>query len=241
MRHAAADLALARSPATRALRSYALVIRLRSAPGGLGHRPAGGFLAALLEALERDPTEADLETVAHLLDRAGTLLTRPDGDPLTLPGELSRLADRLPRARRPLPGEPDPVVPIESLLQEEPVPIEALAFPDPLALEPPDRTRLERSLSHYTHLVRTGAPVTPLAAITRRAHPLAAPPEVPQDDRVVPIEALLYAGPGALERAHEVRGELEATLRAASFELGRIEPLVRELLDLVPLALGDRR
>ena len=42
-------------------------------------------------------------------------------------------------------------------------------------------------------------------------------------------------------RADQIRQELEGSLRTASNELNRVEPLVRELLDLVPLALvgGD--
>jgi hypothetical protein len=57
---------------------------------------------------------------------------------------------------------------------------------------------------------------------------------------VVPIGQLLYTGSAALGRADAVRRELETALRAASSELDRLDPLVRELLDLVPLSLaGD--
>ena len=54
---------------------------------------------------------------------------------------------------------------------------------------------------------------------------------------MVPIEDLLYNGQGAIARADEVRRLLEVSLQMASTELDRVEPLVRELLDLVPLAL----
>jgi hypothetical protein len=63
-------------------------------------------------------------------------------------------------------------------------------------------------------------------------------PEPPQFDiSVVPIEELLYHGSGAMARADEVRRMLEVSLQMATTELDRVEPLVRELLDLVPLAL----
>ena len=54
---------------------------------------------------------------------------------------------------------------------------------------------------------------------------------------VIPIEDLLYHGSGAMARADEVRRMLEISLQMATTELDRVEPLVRELLDLVPLAL----
>jgi hypothetical protein len=64
-----------------------------------------------------------------------------------------------------------------------------------------------------------------------------APGPLPADGSVIPIEDLLYNGDGALARADEVRRLLEASLQMATTELDRVEPLVRELLDLVPLAL----
>ena len=64
-----------------------------------------------------------------------------------------------------------------------------------------------------------------------------APEPLPADGSIIPIEDLLYNGDGALARADEVRRLLEASLQMATTELDRVEPLVRELLDLVPLAL----
>jgi hypothetical protein len=60
------------------------------------------------------------------------------------------------------------------------------------------------------------------------------------DGEVVPIEALLYRGRGALERAAEVRREIEETIAAMRAER-RLEPMFRELMDLIPLALDDVR
>jgi hypothetical protein len=56
-------------------------------------------------------------------------------------------------------------------------------------------------------------------------------------DAVVPIEALCYRGPGALQRAAALRGEITAALDRGS-DLTAIRPLLQELLDLVPLALA---
>lgn len=151
------------------------------------------------------------------------------------------------------------VVPIESLAPEppvmdieelapEPVPIEALlAEPGPppaLDLVPPaDRTMLERSLSHYSQLLRQQAPVLPLEqlaapAISPARGSRSAALEIEAELGAVPIERLLYSGKAALDRADQVRQELEVALRAASDELDRVDPLVRELLDLVPLAFA---
>ena len=55
---------------------------------------------------------------------------------------------------------------------------------------------------------------------------------------IVEITELCYRGRGALERAAEIRTELAARL-AQRHELDALEPLLLELLDLVPLALDD--
>jgi hypothetical protein len=57
---------------------------------------------------------------------------------------------------------------------------------------------------------------------------------------VVPIESLLYSGRAALERADHVRRLLQQSLEGPAQDVERVGPLVRELLDLVPLALADR-
>jgi hypothetical protein len=54
---------------------------------------------------------------------------------------------------------------------------------------------------------------------------------------VVPIERLLFRGRRALERADQLRVQLEGALPSARQDLERLEPLFQELLDLVPLAL----
>ena len=111
--------------------------------------------------------------------------------------------------------DPDLELELESDF-DEPISIEELApETDPAEAEP-------ESFS-------LGSPVVPIESLS--------PDEF--ETGVVPIESLLYSGRGALERADQVRLELEGSLRTASNELNRVEPLVRELLDLVPLALVD--
>jgi hypothetical protein len=120
-----------------------------------------------------------------------------------------------PVAEPPLPVPPPPLEPIEfEEIELEPVAIELLA---------PDEEPVPIEL-----LAPEPEPV-PIE--------LLAPEESPTG--VVPIESLLYSGRAALERADQVRQLLEGSLRTASDELDRVEPLVRELLDLVPLALAD--
>jgi hypothetical protein len=253
-----------------------------------------------------------------LLEDAGTILVDgARGDLIAVEESLAAL------------GDGAEVVPIESILEEEAavVGIESLA-PDlerPSLDLPADRTPLERSLSHYSRMVRQKAPqaeleipepevveiedlapepepvaieslapdleleleiveisdlapepvetsrprdletwdeivpiedLAPDPAETSRPRDLEASindlspePELlpilmslpreplPADGSIIPIEDLLYNGDGALARADEVRRLLEASLQMATTELDRVEPLVRELLDLVPLAL----
>jgi hypothetical protein len=64
-------------------------------------------------------------------------------------------------------------------------------------------------------------------------------PAPPAETEAVDIQALCYRGRAALERAAAVRGEIAAALDRR-VELGSLQPLIRELLDLVPLALAER-
>jgi hypothetical protein len=115
------------------------------------------------------------------------------------------------------------VVPIESLAYEEPsdiVPIEALA---------PDGG-LEASFRTFDRLRRERAVVPPsLEALLG---------QVPEGTVAVEIGRLCYSGRAALERAAAVREQLAAEL-SRDGGLAAIQPLLQELLDLVPLALAD--
>lgn len=127
------------------------------------------------------------------------------------------------------------------------VPIEALA-PEPApgaAAPPPSLDRFEASLQTYRRLLLGGAaalvatpPEPPPAEPVVAAAPAGARGTGPDVD-VVPIETLLFRGRAALVRANEVRQEIDAIVAAFRAER-RLEPLIQELLDLVPLALDDR-
>lgn len=102
--------------------------------------------------------------------------------------------------------------------ETEIVPIESLAPNEPAL--PAARTDFETSFSTY-HRPQTIAPASE---------------EIETD--VVPIGALLYRGRAALLRADDVRRELSGALKR-NLPFYGIEPLVSELIDLVPLALED--
>ncbi|MGN6391057.1 MAG: hypothetical protein ACTHM9_02260 [Gemmatimonadales bacterium] len=128
----------------------------------------------------------------------------------------------------------EPIVPIESLLLEEPpVPIESLGYDAPMAAG-----GLEASFHTYDRLRRERRPEpASLEALVGRA--LADTEPVPTEgDVAIEMAALCYRGRAALERAVAVRQQLAAEL-ARNGGLDAIQPLLQELLDLVPLALAD--
>lgn len=108
------------------------------------------------------------------------------------------------------------IVPIESLLYDEPV--EAVAPSPPATVHTPPLTAFEQSFSTYFRLMRGGSRDEEGA------------------DEAVPIQHLLYRGQRALDRARRVREEL-AVERRGRAEAELLDSLVDELLDLVPLAL----
>jgi HPt (histidine-containing phosphotransfer) domain-containing protein len=242
LRHAAVELRRARSRGETALAAVTLLAWLRHARRALGRRPTDAFLRRLLATLESSVDPPGVAALADLLDRAGfRLVSGPHGDLDGLAAELRALAAELETvgAPPPLPGVDAEVIPIEELLETEPVPIESLApdRPEPAS----DRTVLERSLSTYSRLKQaTGSPAAgaTLTAVLERRD---LGPRVSDSEAVVPIESLLYSGRGALLRADAIRRELETALRTRTRSLEQVEPLVRELLDLVPLALADDR
>jgi hypothetical protein len=113
---------------------------------------------------------------------------------------------------------------------------------DIASLAPSDRLPLERAFDTYRQLM-TAAAAAPASASGAAASglPAAAAPAAPPMRRAtdlppVDIRSLCYSGRGALERAAEVRAEVTRRL-GDSGDLRAVEPLLRELLDLVPLAL----
>ena len=262
LRYAAERLRAAPGTATLRLAALTQSVLLRAAPGGLGHRPAGPFLAAALNRLERVGSGEPDPKLLGVLEEVGTLLAQHGG------GDLLRLGRRLEELTGP------PVVPITELLATPSPPPPVTAVPAPAG----DRTALERSFSNYSRLIAAGASAGPL--------PTMAPPpparvgaadeagvvsiesllldvpepgvvpieslllELPEagvvsvesllydaEPAIVPIEHLLFRGRRALERANQIRQQIEGTLRDSPSEATRLRPMMRELFDLVPLAL----
>jgi hypothetical protein len=137
------------------------------------------------------------------------------------------------------------VVPIESLLLEElVVPIESLAYDEPVGAEARAREApapvggLEGSYRTFDRLRRERGAETPsLEALVGRAL-AAVVPALSEGTVTVEIGALCYRGRAALERAAAVRQQLADEL-ARNGGLDAIQPLLQELLDLVPLALAE--
>lgn len=223
LRHAGAFGGGEGSRTARTFTLQALVIALRGLPMSPSVRVATAPFFARL----------DRETMAgrfapELLERAANALSAAAGPSgigglgaalAPLAAEFDRLGGSPPVA---LASEAEAgsgdveIVPIELLAPdtEAPVvPIESLLLPPYLPFE--------QSFSTFFQLV-TGVGARPTVA---------AP---------VPIDELLYRGRRALERADLVRRELDAALRVRR-DLASIETLLGELLDLVPLALDDRR
>jgi hypothetical protein len=132
----------------------------------------------------------------------------------------------------------DAVVPIESLLLEDAVvPIESLGYDQP-ADTPTAAGGLEASYHTFDRLRRERGEQSPsLEALVGRALAAVVPP--PTEGTVtIEIGALCYRGRSALERAAAVRQQLADEL-AKHGGLDAIQPLLQELLDLVPLALAE--
>jgi hypothetical protein len=135
-------------------------------------------------------------------------------------------------------GYEDAIVPIESLLLEDRVvPIESLGYDQP-AETPTAAGGLEASYHTFDRLRRERGEQSPsLEALVGRALAAVVPP--PTEGTVtIEIGALCYRGRSALERAAAVRQQLADEL-AKHGGLDAIQPLLQELLDLVPLALAE--
>ncbi len=248
---AADQLEQARTGPVALLRQAALLLHLRAGLPPRPSLPTDRLLAAMGRALARGAPEADLAGFVAALRQAAAALRGQAGDQFdsappsvamvtglfeTLPGAARGTDDIVPITTllaEPGPDGEEAVVPIESLLYTEPA--------SPAAARPGPATGLdllEASLGVYEALV-AGVPLAPNPSTSSRPAPAAAP-VAGGEDGVVPIESLLYRGRGALERAAEVRREIEETIAAMRAER-RLEPMFRELMDLIPLALDDAR
>ena len=249
-------IARARSATERDLRLYHLLGALRSA-GGPGPDPVakslGVFARSAREALAAGVAAHSAPAFGNCLREAGELLraVADADDRMVISRRILDVAYRLdglrisePPTAAPFPARhhPEPVrepeleiVPIASLLfdpapepeeeEEGPiVPIESLA--------PSEPSGLERSYRTYDRLRRERPSTAP--SIDRLVGRSPAPDEI----ATVEIGVLCYHGRAALERANIVRQQLATELERHG-GMDSIQPLLRELLDLVPLALAE--
>ena len=121
-------------------------------------------------------------------------------------------------------------MPIESLgFDSEIVPVESLAPDGPV---PEEVGGLELSFRTFGRLVRERGAATPSLEVLLGRSVTA--PEEP----AIAIDTLCYRGHAALQRALAVRHQIAAELTGDA-SLESLQPLLQELLDLVPLALAD--
>jgi hypothetical protein len=231
----------------------ALVVFARSArealAAGVAARATPALVSCLREAGELLRAVADADDRMLISRRILDAAYRLDG---------LRLAETTPAPLHPAPPsfapshptpEADRIVPIEALLLDEAptsqdaevVPIESLAYDVPiesLAYDAP-RGGLEGSFSTFDRL-RRERPAEPasLEALVGRALAATSPAVADPDVVTIEIGSLCYRGRAALERANAVRQQLAEEL-ARNGGLESIQPLLQELLDLVPLALAE--
>ncbi|MEP6688282.1 MAG: hypothetical protein ABJC36_08020 [Gemmatimonadales bacterium] len=252
-----ADLiASSRSPIERDLRLYHLLGTLRSA-GTPGPDPVASalvvFARSAREALAAGVAARATPALVSCLREAGELLRAvADADDRMLISRRIldaayrldglRLAETTPApAVPPAPAPPEDagrIVPIESLLYDEApaepevVSIESLAYDQP-------HGGLEGSFSTFDRLRRERAPEpASIEALVGRALAATTPAAADPETVTIEIGALCYRGRAALERANAVRQQLADEL-ARNGGLESIQPLLQELLDLVPLALAE--
>jgi hypothetical protein len=245
LRQAAEQVGTPTTVTGRTLYLYGLLVQLRplteAAPRERPH------LAGILDAISRAigsgrAGRAPLEFSAALRDAAEKVTQAAEArNAVFLGDELEAAIDQLARLAplaaadeaQPAPDLEADVVPIESLAPDaaavELPPSSVVPRSEPVVERP---STFEASFSSYHRLVAAAA-IQPAA---ETALPAAAAVDAEPD--VVPIESLLLRGRRALERADSVRLELSEALRNHS-PFAEIEPLVSELIDLVPLALEE--
>ena len=253
--HLLGSLRAAGSPGPDPVAS-ALVVFARSAREALAAGVAAHATPALVSCL-REAGEL-LRAVADADDRM--LISRRILDAAYRLDGL-RISEASPAPAVPLHAHPpdavERIVPIESLLydtvpDESPiVPIESIAYDSPSTAAAPPVTEpepvpiealapsggLEGSFQTYDRLRRERAPgPASIELLVGRALAETAPPDA--GAVTLEIGTLVYRGRAALERAAAVRQQLADEL-ARNGGLEAIQPLLQELLDLVPLALAE--
>ncbi|HET6837793.1 MAG TPA: hypothetical protein VFH24_07095 [Gemmatimonadales bacterium] len=231
-----ADLiAAARSSTERDLRLYRLLGTLRTASAPSNDPVAGAlgiFARSAQEALGAGVASHGVLALVQRLREAGQLLRAvvESDDRMLISRRLLDVAHRLDGLRAQAESADQPV-PIESLTYDvdaDVVPIERLA-PDGGT----EANGLEISYRTLERLVKEGAPTSrSLAALLGGGATAVA------EEPAVAITTLCYTGQAALQRANVVRQQIAAQLQRDA-PLGSLQPLVQELLDLVPLALVE--
>jgi chemotaxis protein histidine kinase CheA len=233
-RQAADQLEMAPGAAARTLSIYALAAQLGALTraGRRERRELTAILAAIRGAIHDGAAEREAASfAAHLRTTATRLTQSSEGrDTVVLAEDFDDLISNFEGLLR-RDDERD-VVPIADLLAAEPA-------SEPVADAPPGaepvRTSFEQTFSTYHQLLERDRAPDPAALAALAA--LAAPAALAESD-VVAIDHLLYRGRRALERADVVRRDLTTALKSnRTFQ--EIEPLVSELIDLVPLALAE--
>jgi hypothetical protein len=251
----------ARSATQRDLRLYHLLGALRSASTPSPDPVAGAlgiFARSAQEALASGVASQALPELTARLREAGELLRSvvASDDRMLISRRLLDVAHRLDGLRSVEPAVPPepPIVPIEALgydAEPDVVPIDSLAYdteppivaieslaPDP-ATHSTEREALpgiEASFRTFDLLIRQRGAVAPsLDALMGAATPPSARTQEPEP---VAIGTLIYRGQAALERAVTVRHQIAAELSREA-TLDSLQPLLQELLDLVPLALDQ--
>lgn len=254
LRQAGEQLVQPASATGRTLYLYGLVIQLRpltaAAPRQRPHlapllssiaaaigqgraaRDPLAFAAALREAATAIGSAASSRNAIFLGDELEPVVTMVTHLGATVvvapPNDESDVVPIESLAPDPIPAEAPDLAPSDAALV---VPIETLA-PD-LPAEPAPDT-FAQSFSTYHRLVSAPAE----AEIAPAAPPVTVVAAPEDDTDVVDIGTLLFRGRRALERADIVRLELSGALKAER-PFTEIEPLVSELIDLVPLALAE--
>ncbi len=205
-------------------------------------REAGELLRAVADADDRMLISRRILDAAYRLDglRLAEVAPLPVPAPAATPAVPPAPADDVGR-----------IVPIESLLYDSaPEPAASAAVPAPPAVEPDivsieslaydaPAGGLEGSYSTFDRLRREREPQpASLDALVGRALAATMPATAEPDTVTIEIGALCYRGRAALERANAVRQQLADEL-ARNGGLESIQPLLQELLDLVPLALAE--
>ncbi|HET7599309.1 MAG TPA: hypothetical protein VFK09_03410 [Gemmatimonadales bacterium] len=194
-------------------------------------RDAGELLRASGAAPDRMFLSRRILDAAHQVDLLRTT-ERPAAPPVE--PEAAPQAGA-PTAAMPEAAAAEPLQPPEEPASAGPVaepvvPIEALGYDDATAGVAP--SPLADAVAGYQRRVREqGLGAASLEGLTGAEAPS---PET----GVVEIGALCYRGRAALERAAVVRAEIADRL-ARTNDLAAVQPLIQELLDLVPLALTE--